>query len=242
MSGHSKWANIKHRKEAQDKKKTKVFNRLMRDLMSAARLDPDPLSPRLATVIEKARAANMPRGNVDRAIKRAQGQGDEGALESVLYEFVGPHNTGIVAAAATDNKNRTVAELRHLAQVAGGAMAAANAVRWQFNERGLIEIDFSEPVSEALELKIIEAGAEDFIEPATGDTRGVVVTSHANLGAVSAVLKNMGLNVADAYLGWVPKEHRSLTESDLETAQKFVATLLEHPDIIRVATTFVFNS
>ena len=188
--------------------------------------------------MEKARAANMPRDNVDRAIKRAQGQGDEGALENVLYEFVGPNNTGIITTAATDNKNRTLAELRHLAQMAGGAMAAANAVRWQFNERGLIEIDFSEPVSETLELKIIEAGAEDFLEPAPGDTRGVVVTSHANLGAVSAVLKNMGLNVADAYLGWVPKEHKTLTESELETAQRFVAALLEHPDIIRVATTF----
>lgn len=240
MSGHSKWANIKHRKEAQDKKKTKVFNRLMRDLMSAARINPDPQSPRLATVIEKARAANMPRDNVDRAIKRAQGQGDEGALETVYYEFMGPGNSSVILTASTDNKNRTVAELKHLAQVHGGAMAAVNAVRWHFSEQGLVELKFTGPVDEALELKIIGAGADDFIEPKDDEHQGLVVTGHATLGAVVNKLKDLGLEVADSYLGWLPKELTPLADDQLEAAQNFVAALLEHPDAIRAAATFNF--
>lgn len=238
MSGHSKWANIKHRKEAQDKKKTKVFNRLMRDLMSAARLNPDPKSPRLATVIEKARAVNMPKDNIERALKRARGLGEEGLLETVVYELVGPGSSGFIVSAATDNKNRTVADLRLLANQTGATLANANSVRWQFQEKGIIEIEFDGPLTERQELTLIEAGAADIVRPTQDESRGLVLTAPPDLVKVAQALENKNFNVIEAYLGWWVNELRPLAEPELTKAKELFEALSDYPDTLRVSTTF----
>lgn len=162
MSGHSKWSTIKHKKAAADKKRGKIFTRLAKDLTIAAREGGgDPVfNNALALAIDKAKAENMPKDNIERAIKRGTGELEGGQLETIMYEAYGPHGVGILVEVVTDNRNRAVADVRHAMNKNGGSMAEAGSVSWQFTRKGYIAIegDFD---PDALFMDAAEAGAED---------------------------------------------------------------------------------
>lgn len=237
MSGHSKWANIKNRKAAQDKKKTAAFTRLTREIIAAAKISPDPASPRLATAIERARAANLPNANIERAIKRAQGLGEEGKLEALSYEATGPNGAALIIEIATDNKNRSVAELRHILDMYGAALAGAGAVRWQFSRRGLIGLRLAVPLTDEQELEIIEAGAADIQKEA--DPLNVrVLTDPKGLAQVAQALTAAGFTVTDSAETWLANELKALAEPALAQARELAEELDSHPDVTQISANF----
>ncbi|MFT7587660.1 MAG: YebC/PmpR family DNA-binding regulatory protein, partial [Cellvibrionaceae bacterium] len=162
MSGHNKWSSIKHRKGAQDAKRGKVFTRLGKEITIAARSgggDPE-FNASLRLAIDRGKAANMPKDNIDRALKRGTGELDEGTLEEIVYEGYGPHGVGIIIECVTDNRNRSVAEVRNTLNKNGGNMASSGAVAWQFIRKGFIMVDGYEDDDELFMLAA-EAGADD---------------------------------------------------------------------------------
>ena len=142
MAGHSKWANIKHRKEAQDNKKGKIFTKIARELTVAAKIGGgDPASnSRLRLALDKARASNMPKDNVERAVKKGTGEGNDQIFEDITYEGYAPGGVGILVKTLTDNRNRTIMEVRTVITKRGGSMAEAGSVAWQFENKGIIEV------------------------------------------------------------------------------------------------------
>jgi YebC/PmpR family DNA-binding regulatory protein len=167
MSGHNKWANIKHRKEAQDSRKSAEFTKVIRELTVAARSgggDPD-MNPRLRVAVEKAREANMPKDTVERAIKRGTGELEGVSYEEIMYEGYAPAGVALYISTLTDNKNRTIADIRHVLTKYGGSLAEGGSVGWQFERKGVIIIS-KDAVSDPDEfmMKVIDAGAEDIKE------------------------------------------------------------------------------
>src|SRR2546425_11192256 len=163
MSGHSKWASIKHKKGALDAKRGKIFTRLIKELTVAARAgggDPD-MNPRLRTIIADAKSENMPAENIKRAIRRGTGEEPGVAYEEAQYEAYGPGGAAVIIDVLTDNKNRTVGELRHLLEKHGGNLAAAGAVAWMFSKKGYIVIEKSKADEEKLMAAVLDAGADD---------------------------------------------------------------------------------
>ena len=163
MAGHSKWANIKHKKAATDSKRAKIFTKIAKELTIAARGGGDPvMNPSLRLILSKAKAANMPNKNIDRAIKRGTGELEGGELSELLYEGYGPHGIGLIIEVVTDNKNRAVADLRHALNRNGGSMAENGAVMWQFNRMGMVLIPAEKvPDEDEFFMVAAEAGAED---------------------------------------------------------------------------------
>src|SRR5690625_2930239 len=169
MAGHSKWANIQHRKNAQDKKRGKIFTRLIRELTVAARLgggDPD-VNPRLRLAVDKALAANMPKDNIERAIKRGTGDGEADSYEEIRYEGYGPGGVAIMIDCMTDNKNRTVSEVRYAFSRNGGSMGANGSVSYLFERKGILNYG-PDTDDEAVLEHALEAGAVDVAEDAAG--------------------------------------------------------------------------
>ncbi len=166
MAGHSKWANIKHKKAAADSKRAKVFTKISKELVIAARQgggDPEA-NPNLRLILSKARAANMPNKNIERAIKRGTGEIEGGELEEIVYEGYAPHGVGLIIEVVTDNKNRAVAEVRHTLSKNGGNMAANGSVMWQFQRKGMVLVP-KEQVNDEDDffMLVADAGAEDII-------------------------------------------------------------------------------
>ncbi len=164
MSGHSKWSTIKHKKGAADAKRGQLFTKLAREIMVAARNgDPNPeMNFRLRLAVDNAKSLNMPKDNIDRAITRGSGGGgDSAALEEISYEAYGPGGAGIIVQALTDNKNRTAAEVRTQITRAGGNLAGAGAVSWNFENKGLITVEVNDGDPDDIALEIVDAGAED---------------------------------------------------------------------------------
>lgn len=164
MAGHSKWANIQHRKGAQDKKRGKLFTKLIREITVAAKMgDPDPASnPRLRLAIDKAKAQSMPKDNIERAIKRGSGQLEGAEFEEVTYEGYGPGGVAVMVQCLTDNRNRTVAEVRHAFTKFGGNLGADGSVAYLFNQVGLISFPAGTDEDQVMEAAL-EAGAEDVV-------------------------------------------------------------------------------
>src|ERR1700675_672981 len=170
MSGHSKWATIKHKKGAADAKRGKIFTRLIKELTVAARAgggDPD-MNPRLRTIIADAKSENMPAENIKRAIRRGTGEEPGVSYEEAQYEAYGPGGAAVIIDVLTDNKNRTVGELRHLLTKNGGNLATANSVAWMFHKKGYIVVEKSKADEEKLMAAVLEAGADDLQDD--GDT------------------------------------------------------------------------
>ncbi len=234
LSGHSKWSSIKHKKAATDAKKGQLFTKLARDITMAARQgDPDPnINAGLRLAIQKAKQANMPNDNIDRAVKKAIGSGDTDNLEEVTYEGYGPGGTAVIVQAVTDNRNRTVAEIRHAFSRGGGNMADSGAVSWQFDQRGLITVLTGERDPEELALVAIEAGAVDV--DLSGDESIEVVTEAADLHKVRESLEAEGLSVDGAELAPVPRSRISLEEKDALAALRLFERLDELDDVSRV--------
>ncbi|NDJ84869.1 MAG: YebC/PmpR family DNA-binding transcriptional regulator [Chloroflexi bacterium] len=215
MSGHSKWSTIKRKKGAEDAKRGKIFTRITREIVTAVREGGSPeidSNPRLRMAIDKAKAANMPKDNIQRAINKGAGIGDDGVVfEEITYEGYGPGGVAIIVDALTDNRNRTLAEVKHAFSKAGGSVAKDGAVLWQFNQKGYIELSSEGLDFDEVFMAAAEAGAEDVIAE---DGIIVIYTERADLHTVANALSEASYEVADSKLTWVPQN-----EIDLETQQ-----------------------
>ena len=240
MSGHSKWSSIKHKKAATDAKKGQLFTKLARDITMAARQgDPNPdANAALRLAVLKARAANMPGENIDRAIKKAIGGGEGANLQEVTYEGYGPGGTAVIVQAVTDNRNRTVAEVRFAFSRGGGNLGEAGAVGWQFDTRGLITIDSGGKDIDELQMMVIEAGALDID---LGDDTMDVITEASDLHKVREAIEAQGITVESAELAAIPKSKVELNEKDSEAALRLFEKLDDLDDVSRVYSNAVIS-
>lgn len=231
MAGHSKWSKIKRDKGANDAKRGAVFTRIGNQIAIAARAGTDPtMNPALALAIEKAKAANMPNANVQRAIDRVNDK-NAAVLEEITYEGYGPGGVGIIIETATDNRNRTFPEVKTALVKNGGRIADAGSVLFQFNRKGVIRIEGSG--EEAL-MAVLEAGAEDAIEE--GDEI-IVYTDQKDLAKVRQALIAQGLNVADAELQYVPTADMSIDDAEVAgKIMKVMDALEDLDDVVNVHT------
>jgi YebC/PmpR family DNA-binding regulatory protein len=231
MSGHSKWATIKRQKGVNDAKRGAAFTKLGHQLAIAARGGTDPThNSALAMAIDKAKAANMPLANIERSIQRAADK-SAAQLEHAMYEGYGPGGVAVLVEVATDNKNRTLPEVRTAFSKTGGNMAEQGSVAFQFSHKGVVRL---RGTGDELELQAIEAGAEDvFEETETGET--VVYTVPTELAKVRDSLKDAGAEVVDAELTYVPNSTMEI--SDPETARKIIRLMDALDDLDDVTST-----
>lgn len=237
MSGHSKWSTIKRKKAAVDQKKGKIFSKLAKEIAVAAKLgggDPE-MNPRLRTVLVACRAANMPKDKVEQAIKK--GTGDDGGVsyEEARYEAYGPGGVALICDALTDNKNRTVAEIRHIVTKFGGSMAESGAVTWNFDSKGYVAVPKDAGTEDDVFEKAIEAGAEDM--KFEGDVYEIY-TDPTELHDVAGALEGLGLKVEEAKLTMVPKTTIEVEGSDAKNLLKIIDLLEENDDVQNVYSNF----
>jgi len=232
MSGHSKWSTIKRKKGAEDAKRGRIFTRLARDITLAARNSGDPDSnSSLRMAIDKARAANMPKDNIDRAIKRGTGELTGGQLEEVTYEGYGPHGVALLVKCLTDNRNRTLADIRRVFNRTSGSLAEAGAVTWMFEPRGLITIEREGMDPDEIFMTAVEAGAED-IEVSEDFVE--IYTQAGDLHMVSTTLEEQGLEIEDADLSMIARNLMSLDERDTLQVLHLIEALDELDDVDQV--------
>jgi YebC/PmpR family DNA-binding regulatory protein len=234
MSGHSKWSSIKRQKGVNDAKRGAVFTRVSREIMVAARSgggDPDG-NFRLRLAIDKARSVNMPMDNIKRAIERAAGAGEGEQFEEIVYEGYGPGGVAVLVEAATDNRNRTAADVRSIFTKAGGQLAGAGAVAWQFEPRGLIAVGSNGKDADEVALAAIDAGADD-VDTSDSD-RIEVYTTPADLQRVRQALDDAGVPIESAENAMVAK---STVEVDANRARqnlRMIEALEDLEDVQRV--------
>lgn len=219
MAGHSKWANIKHRKEAQDNKKGKIFTKIARELTVAAKIGGgDPASnSRLRLALDKARSANMPKDNVERAIKKGTGEGNDQVFEDITYEGYAPGGVGILVKTLTDNRNRTIMEVRTVITKRGGSMAEAGSVAWQFENKGIIEVPVTACSEDDIMNYALEAGAEDVVTD--GDIYSIT-TEPSEFENVKKHLEENNIQIDFAELSMKPK---TTIDVEGEAAKKLIA-------------------
>ncbi len=240
MSGHSKWSQIKRQKGVTDGKRSQVFTRLGREVSVAARAGgPDhEANPRLRLAIDRARAENMPKDNIDRAIKRATGEGGEGIIEEVVYEGYGPGGIAVLVQALTDNRNRTASDVRNAFAKAGGSLGEAGSVAWQFEMRGVISIDVkrgdaNERDADDLALLAIDSGAED-VQVDDGSVE--IYTTPETLETVRKALIDAGIAVESAEVSQVPKNTVEIDAKHAGQALRLLDNLDDLDDVQRVAS------
>ncbi|MBI2898496.1 MAG: YebC/PmpR family DNA-binding transcriptional regulator [Deltaproteobacteria bacterium] len=237
MSGHSKWSKIKHTKGAADAKRGKIFTKIIREITTAARIgggDPGG-NPRLRKAIDSAKAQNMPNDNIDRAVKKGTGELGGVQYEEIRYEGYGPGGVAILAEVMTDNKNRTVAEIRHIFSKYNGSMAAAGSVSWLFKEKGLVACDKTAVSEDQLMEVALDAGAEDIVDG--GDEWVVSVPANAYF-AVKETLEKAKIAIARSELTKVPDTTVRVSGKDAETNLKLVEALEDHDDVQNVYANF----
>lgn len=233
MSGHSKWAQIKRKKAVTDAKKGKLFSRLAREIQLAAQNDPVPeTNPALRVAIGEAKAANMPSANIERAVKKGGG-GDRAAqtLEEIFYEAYGPGGGALLIKSVTDNKKRTVSELKHLLSLHGASLAEAGSVRWQFRERAVFSLDKSGAAEEKLEELALEIGAEDLSD---AGERWELIAEPERFGATRDALYKRGLNPQAARIEWRAVTPLNLSAADQKNLAELVEALEEQEDVQEV--------
>jgi YebC/PmpR family DNA-binding regulatory protein len=232
MSGHSKWSTIKRQKGANDAKRGAIFTKLGNQIAIAARGGTDPnMNSALALAIEKAKAANMPSANIERSIQRAADK-SAAQLEEVMYEGYGPGGVAVLVQCATDNRNRTLPEVRSAFNKHGGNLAEPGSVSFQFSRKGVIRV---EGTSEDIQLHAIEAGADDVAEePENEET--VIYTAQNDLAKVRDQLKEAGLKVVEAELTYVPND--TIEISDPDTARKVINLMNALDDLDDVTNTY----
>ena len=190
MAGHSKWANIKHRKARQDASRGKIWTKVIREITVAAKGGPDPAdNPRLRLALDKANAANMPKDTIKRAIQKGSGTGEMGSLEELIFEGYGPNGVAILVETMTDNRNRTVADVRHAFTKFGGNMGTDGSVAYLFNKLGVIHVDLSHEEDQIMEIAL-DAGADDF---SIQDNYYEIITSPANLSTIVEAFKKKNI-------------------------------------------------
>jgi len=235
MSGHSKWSTIKHKKAAANAKRGKVFTGLAKEITVAAREGGGDLSfnVRLRLAVEKAKAANMPKDNIDKAIKRGTGELEGGALEEVVYEGYGPHGIGLLIEIVTDNRNRAVAELRHVLNKMDGTMAEANAVAWQFTRKGYLNLS-GEFDQEELFLVAADAGADD-IQFENGEAE--IFTGLDAFQEVRQALEDEGYSISEASVIYDPNTPLPLAKEHALQVLKLIEMLEDLDDVQNVYST-----
>jgi len=237
MSGHSKWHSIKHKKGAADAKRGKIFTRLIKELTVAARAgggDPD-MNPRLRTIIADAKQNNMPADNIKRAIRRGTGEEPGVSYEEAQYEGYGPGGAALIMDVLTDNKNRTVGELRHLLEKHGGNLAAANAVAWMFTKKGYIVIDKTKADEERLMSAVLDAGADDLQDD---DSNWEVFSAPDAFPAVHDAVKALGVEPAAAQVSMIPQNYVKLEGKPAQQMLKLMEALEDHDDVQHVWSNF----
>ncbi|MDD6089021.1 MAG: YebC/PmpR family DNA-binding transcriptional regulator [Desulfovibrionaceae bacterium] len=235
MSGHSKWANIQHRKGRQDAKRGKEFTKAAKEIIIAAKNGGDPAgNARLRSAIAAAKAINLPKDKIDAAIRKGTGQDAGGDLIEINYEGHAPGGVSVIVECATDNRNRTVADIRHLMTKTGGSMGEAGCVAWMFDKKGVITFSKEKYTEDQLMEAAMEAGADDLRDE--GDV-WEVQTDMADFNTVREAFEAAGLEMVSAELAMLPKTMQPVT--DPETARKFlrfVETIEDHDDVQNVYT------
>ena len=236
MSGHSKWSTIKRKKGAQDAKRGKIFTQLIREIAMAARLGGGDASgnPRLRIAIEKARGQNMPKENIERAIKRGTGAGDGDSYEEIRYEGYGPAGVAVIVDTLTDNRNRTVGEVRHAFEKYGGNLGSSGCVAFLFDLTGILVLDSAAVDADRLTEVAIEANAQDVVEDA-GTIE--VHTDPEDFEAVKAALAGQ-FEVVTAELRMLPQSSVTLTGKSAVSMLKLMEVLDEHDDVKQVHANF----
>jgi len=232
MSGHSKWATIKHKKAATDAKRGKIFTRLIKEIMIAARGGGDPDSnARLRTAITAAKAVSMPQENIQRAIKRGTGESGDLQMEEVMFEGYGPGGAAVMVLCATDNRNRTVSEIRHAFSKNGGNMGEQGSVAWMFERKSQIIIEKEKATEEQLMDLALETGADDVKDH--GDSWEILAGPEAH-HAILAALEKAGIPTVQAEIAMVPKTVVKLDPKHAATLTRMLEVLEEHDDIQNV--------
>ena len=230
MSGHSKWATTKRQKAVVDAKRGAVFTKLGNQIAIAARGGTDPaMNPSLAMILEKARAANMPKANIERAIARVSDK-NAAALSEELYEAYGPGGVAIIIEAATDNKNRTMPEVRHTLDKNGGRLAEPGSVMFQFTRKGVI---FTKQKGDEIMMSALEAGAEDVLDEEDGTT---IYTVAGDLAKVREALIASGVEIDSAELQYVPNNTVELDDEQAEKVEKILTAVDDLDDVTAVHT------
>ena len=235
MSGHSKWANIKHKKGKSDAQKAKVFTKLGREIQIAVKSGgPDPeTNSKLKDVIAKAKAANMPNDNITRSIKKASGDGATDIMEEITYEGYGPSGVAIIVETVTDNRNRTAADVRHIFDKFGGNMGNSGCVSFMFDKKGLIVVENDGDIDEeTLMMDALDCGAEDF---SADEDVFEITTDPAAFSEVRNALEAKGYAFVEASVSMIPQNYVTLTEEKpLEQIEKLLDALDDNDDVMEV--------
>ena len=237
MSGHSKWSSIKHKKGAADAKRGRIFTKIIREISVAARAgggDPDG-NPRLRTAIAAAKAENMPKDNIERAIKKGTGELEGTHYEESVLEGYGPNGVAILVDLMTDNKNRTIAELRHAFAKHNGNIGSTGCVAWMFDKKGLISFDKEKVDEDKLMEVALDAGAEDINDE--GTTLEVITASN-DFEAVKEALDKKGLQYIYAKISMIPQNTVKLNEKEAEQVLKLMEALEDSDDVQSVNANF----
>jgi YebC/PmpR family DNA-binding regulatory protein len=236
MSGHSKWATIKHKKAALDAKRGKVFTRIIKEIMIAARGGSDPdANPRLRTAVAAAKAVSMPADNIKRAVMRGSGELEGGQIDELTYEGYGPGGAAIVVEVATDNKNRTVSEIRHIFSKYGGDMGSPGSVAWMFERRGQILIERDKATEDDLMNLVLDAGADDLRDDGEN---WEVITAPENLHVVGEAISKAGVPTVSAQVAFLPKNTVPIEGANVSRLLKLTEALEEHDDVQNVFSNF----
>jgi YebC/PmpR family DNA-binding regulatory protein len=234
MSGHSKWAKIKRKKGEADVKRGAVFTKIGREIQLAAREGGDPdMNFRLRLILEKAREANMPKENIERAVKRGTGDDKTVVLEEIMYEAYGPHGVAFLINVLTDNRNRSVAEVRRVFNRMGGSLGEAGSVSWMFEQKGYLSIEPEKADPDEISLVAIDAGADDVVP--SGDSVEVY-TQPNDLHKVQEALKAAGYKASSPEISMIPKTQVDLSPADTMQVMRVIDTLEELDDITSVYT------
>ena len=240
MAGHSKWANIRHRKGAQDKKRAKIFTKLIKEITIASRLGGGDISsnPRLRKAVSNAKSSNLPSDKIERAIKKGTGELEGVTYEEVTYEGYGPGGVAILINTITDNKNRTVAEIRHLLSKFDGNLGENGSVSWMFDKAGQIIMETKSESKDTVFEDAIDAGANDFY---AGDNFYMISTSVDQLMLVRDRLDKGSYVIKSAEIEMVPKTNQILDDLEANKFLKLLDALEDNDDVNKVYTNFDFN-
>ena len=235
MSGHSKWSSIKHKKAATDAKRGKIFTKLIKEITVAARMGGGDIdaNPRLRTAIQAAKNENMPKDNIERAIKKGTGELEGVNYEESIYEGYGPGGAAVLIESLTDNKNRTVADIRHIFSKAGGNMGESGCVAWMFDKKGYIAVENKAVDEEALMEAALEAGAEDIRED---DSNFEVITAPEDFETVKAAIDSAEIPYLVAEVTMLPQSTTFLKGKEAEQMVKLMEALEDCDDIQKVYT------
>ena len=235
MSGHSKWATIKRKKAATDSARGRVFTKIIKEITIAARDGGgDPAgNPRLRLAIQSAKSNNMPQDNITRAIKKGTGELEGVRYEEINYEAYAPHGIAVIIQSVTDNRNRTVAELRHMISKHNGNLGESGSVAWMFERKGVVTIEKGTHIEDDVMEIILEVGADDL---KTEEETFEVISSIENLEPVRKALEEKGYKIESASMQYVPKDLVSLDESKSSDVIRFLEALEEHDDVQNLFT------